>query len=164
MGLDLAAFKFLKIQRVVRKLVSQVEKEEKDLSEELDRLYLEAKLKAFEENTEKAGEENGKGEQTSVKELEEKLDQLLAKLDGDLSKKLMADWNGFKENIEKAGGGDEELEGMLDEQLAKLDEEARGDISALPRNDDLVIRDFIILGMVFGILFWDIIFELYLPL
>ena len=53
---------------------------------------------------------------------------------------------------------------MLDEQLAKLDEEARGDISALPRNDDLVIRDFIILGMVFGILFWDIIFELYLPL
>ena len=38
------------------------------------------------------------------------------------------------------------------------------EISALPRNDDLVIRDFIILGMVFGILFWDIIFELYLPL
>ena len=125
----LTVFKLLKIQRVVRNLESQVEQEEKDLSEELDRLYLEAKLKAIEENTEKAGEENGKGEQTSVKELEEKLDQLLAKLDGDLSKKLMADWNGFKENIEKAGGGDEELEGMLDEQLAKLDEEARGDIS-----------------------------------
>ena len=77
MGLDLAAFKFLKIQRVVRKLVSQVEKEEKDLSEELDRLYLEAKLKAIEENTEKAGEENGKGEQTSVKELEKSLTSFL---------------------------------------------------------------------------------------
>ena len=87
------------------------------MSEELDRLYLRSKLKASEEK--------------AVKDLEGKLDKLLAKLeDRDLIGELMADWNDFKENLEKAGEENgkgkqtsvKELEEKLDKLLAKLED------------------------------------------
>ena len=58
------------------------------MSEELDRLYLRSKLKASEEK--------------AVKDMEGKLDKLLAKLeDRDLSEELKADWkNDFKQEEE----------------------------------------------------------------